>query len=165
MPREFYNLNLDIHTRYGVLRATCVRVLKYWITQHARLIYNWAMINGYLYLLMFFLSARFFFTAELRIYLLTSWRGIQQFNEKHGQNEKEFECLRGINVSSTLDRNELIFHRASKRRCIDAEKSERPAKTRSRRILQMKLHYAKTEDAPQATGVGTRCGACIHKVR
>lgn len=76
------------------------------------------------YQLIFFFSAFFNAATELRIYLLTSWRGIQQFNEKHGQNEKEFEWPRGINVSSALDRNELIFHRASERRCIDAKNPE-----------------------------------------
>jgi len=97
-------------------------------------LYITTMTNGYLPINIFF-SAFFNVAPELRIYLLTSWRGIQQFNEKHGQNEKEFEWLRGINVSA-LNRNELIFHRASERRCIDAKNPEGRWKCARHRICK-----------------------------
>jgi len=45
-------------------------------------LYITAMTNGYLPINIFF-SAFFNVAPELRIYLLTSWRGIQQFNEKN----------------------------------------------------------------------------------
>lgn len=117
--------------------------IKNWII-HTLGLFMTAVINGYLSINIFFPPAIFNVATELRIYLLTSWRGIQQFNEKHGQNEKEFEWLRGINVSSALDRNELIFHRASKRRCIDAKNSEGRLK-HTRRIFPNKVALWKLE--------------------
>jgi len=85
-------------------------------------LYITAMTNGYLPINIFFrvfqrsTGIANLFTDQLTRDSTVQWK-------KHGQNEKEFEWLRGINVSA-LDRNELIFHRASERRCIDAKNPE-----------------------------------------